>query len=366
MVAGGGHYYGGIGTLAALTRAELVQSIREYAQTTERPTAEGWKAWSKRGLIGIYQNFSGWRDALDAALAGVTPDYEAAPVPSTARPIDQLLQDRIEEFERYKAHYEATNLLPVRVNIDGPVGIAHFGDPHIDDPGTDIAAIKDAVETVRTTAGMFACNVGDTTNNWTGRLAKLYAEQSTTSEEAWVLAEWLFSACPWLYVIGGNHDLWSGSGDPLKWIAKQARVPYGPSQVRLNLCFPNKREVRVNLRHDHPGHSQWNAAHGPAKAAQLGWTDHILTCGHTHQSGYNVVRDEMTGTLSHCLRVCSFKRYDRYARERGFNLRSIEPVVVTVIDPDAQSEAELVTVFLSLHSAARYLTLLRRERGKAA
>jgi len=40
--------------------------------------------------------------------------------------------------------------------------------------------------------------------------------------------------------------------------------------------------------------------------------------------------------------------------------------VVTVIDPDAQSEAELVTVFLSLHSAARYLTLLRRERGKAA
>ena len=34
----------------------------------------------------------------------------------------------------------------------------------------------------------------------------------------------------------------------------------------------------------------WNTAHGVSKASQMGWKDHILTCGHTHVSGYQVIR----------------------------------------------------------------------------
>jgi hypothetical protein len=43
---------------------------------------------------------------------------------------------------------------------------------------------------------MYAVCVGDVTNNWVGRLAALYAEQSTTEAEAWKLAEW------WLVLHG--------------------------------------------------------------------------------------------------------------------------------------------------------------------
>jgi hypothetical protein len=38
--------------------------------------------------------------------------------------------------------------------------------------------------------------VGDTTNNWTGRLARLYADQSTSAAQAWRIAEWLVNLEP--------------------------------------------------------------------------------------------------------------------------------------------------------------------------
>lgn len=280
--------------------------------------------------------------------------------PAALRPVEELIEQRKRQYAQRAKHEQGRRLINVTIGIDGPVGILHFGDPHVDDNGTDLSLLEQHTAIVNRTDGMFGANVGDTTNNWVGRLARLYGEQSTSAAEAWQLAEWFLNRVNWLYVIGGNHDCWSGAGDPVQWILKQQDALYQSSEVRLNLKFPNRREVRVNAHHDFPGHSMWNAAHGSSKAAQMGFRDHILINGHRHTSGYNKVKCPSTGIISHCLQVASYKIYDRYSREKGFRDQHISPCVVTIIDPYA-SEVSLVQVFDEPGEAAEFLTFKRRK-----
>src|SRR5574337_825783 len=174
-----------------------------------------------------------------------------ADVPPEEIDIEELVSRRKKQYARKAAYEESSKLIDVRVKVKGPIGILHLGDPHVDDDGTDLAALERDIQVARATDGMFIANVGDTTNNWIGRLSRLYAEQSTSAAEAWALAEWMFGLIGdrLIYCIGGNHDAWSGSGDPLKWITRlNGPGSYASSQVRLNLKFPSGRDVRINAR----------------------------------------------------------------------------------------------------------------------
>jgi len=283
-------------------------------------------------------------------------------LPSDVAPIDELLQRREREYDRKQRADEARKLIPVKVAVPGPVGIVHMGDPHVDDPGTDIRTLRRHIEIINATPGMIAANVGDLQNNWVGRLARLYAEQSTSAAESWALTEWLVCSTPWLYLIGGNHDLWSGAGDPLKWIAAHYGTQYEPWGARINLTFPNGKQVRVNARHDFAGNSMWNTAHGPAKAAQMGWRDHLLTCGHKHTSGYQLLKDPASGLLTHALRIAGYKVHDRYAKELGLPNQNITPAVVTIIDPQyADDDPRLITVINDVEEGAEFLTWKRKK-----
>lgn len=275
--------------------------------------------------------------------------------------VEELVEDRKRRFARKRLYEEARRCIPVRINIPGPVGILHFGDPHVDDDGTDIAALERHTGLVANTEGLFAASVGDTTNNWIGRLARLYGEQSTSAAEAWALAEWFVRRCDWLYMIGGNHDAWSGAGDPLKWIAGQ--TVYESSEVRLALTFPNKRVCTINARHDFAGHSQWNPTHGAMKAAQMGVRDDILVCGHKHVSGYQPLKIPNEDRISHCIQVASYKVFDRYAKERGFRDQHISPSVLTIIDPSAKTAAGFVNVFHEIEEGVEYLTWKRQRKA---
>lgn len=275
--------------------------------------------------------------------------------------IESVLAMRRKEFAALDAYHEAAALKTIKIKQDSPIGILHFGDPHLDDPGTDIIAVERHVELIRRTPGLYGANVGDTTNNWIGRLARLYAEQATSARQAWTLAQWFIESINWLYMIGGNHDLWSGQGDPLRWLSAQAGVAYRPSSVRLALQFQNGREARINARHDFAGNSQYNPAHGVMKAIQFGLRDHITIAGHKHTSGYGVIKDPTTGTVCHGIQVASYKKHDRYAIERGFRDQHISPCVVTIINPNASNEASFIQVFWDAEEAADYLLHLRRR-----
>jgi hypothetical protein len=310
--------------------------------------------------------------SLRAASAQAQPPekpFEMDPLPDELPTAEDLRARRKQAFTRKSAAKDARKLIPVRVTIDGPYGIAHFGDPHVDDDGTDIGLLERHVAIVNKTEGLFAGNVGDYSNNWIGRLARLYGEQSLSAAEAWVLVEWLVGSTDWLYLIGGNHDCWSGAGDPIQWIAKQTGTKYERHGARLNLIGPDGREVRVNARHDFTGHSQWNTAHGVSKAVQMGWRDHVLTCGHKHTSGYQILKDPSSGLISHAIRAASYKTFDRYADEKGLPDQSIFVCPVTIIDTRyPENDVRMVTTILDPEEGADYLTWKRRKwaRGSRA
>jgi hypothetical protein len=304
-----------------------------------------------------------WRARRKNPNPDISFDLPSSPDPSA----EELIERKLHDFKRKQEYEDQRKEILIKVNKTGPIGILHLGDPHVDDDGCDWSALLRDIEIIEKTPGMLAANIGDSTNNWVGRLAHLYGQQSSTAREAWVMAEWLFRrlSSKWLYLIAGNHDCWSGDGDPLRWITESIGALYESSEVRLKLQFPNGREVMINARHDFAGGSQYNPAHGPMKAMQFGVRDDVIICGHKHKSGYGVLKDPETGKICHCIQVASYKVFDRYAREKGFRDQNISPCCVTLIDPDATSPASLIQVFWDARAAADYLIYLRLKREVA-
>lgn len=294
----------------------------------------------------------------------VEKPFEVPELPSELPSADELRERIKANFERKKVAEEARRLVPIKVKIDGPIGLAHFGDPHVDDDGCDMAQLERDVAIVNRTEGMFACNLGDMHNNWVGRLARLYGEQATSAKEAWVLVDWLVRSMHWMFLVGGNHDLWSGAGDPLKWISRQSGATYEEWGVRAGLRFPNGKEIRVNARHDFSGHSMWNPNHGPMKAIMSGWRDHVATAGHKHVAFITgPLADPATGLLSWTIRSAGYKKIDRYAKELNLPCQAPFPTGVTVFDPQyADDDPRLVTVFADLETAADFLKFLRSRK----
>lgn len=294
----------------------------------------------------------------------LTDDFTVEDYPTGNEPIDELIENRIKKYALKSKAKNHERLINVSINVDGPIGIAHFGDPHIDDDGTNIAELLAHADLVQNTEGMFGGNIGDNQNNWVGRLARLYGEQSTSAKESWRLTEYFISKVQWLYLVGGNHDAWSGAGDPLEWIVSQQNGIFHNNGVRINLIFPNKKEVRINARHTFAGHSMWNTAHGISKAVQMGWRDHVLTAGHTHVSGYQVLKDPATGLISHAIRIASYKEMDRYAEEKGLPDQNIFKCPVTIIDPRYDDDdSRLVTTIFDPNEGKDYLTWKRSKKS---
>lgn len=135
------------------------------------------------------------------------PAFTLDPLPDDGElDAEALIARQVEAHARRRTVAQAAAERQVRVHIGGPIAIAMFGDPHVDDPGCAWGDLKRDVETCRDNEGFFAVDVGDDSNNWVGRLMRLYADQETTSKQALLYIEWLMKSLPWLLRIKGNHD----------------------------------------------------------------------------------------------------------------------------------------------------------------
>lgn len=333
-----------------------------------KPTGEAWRNWKKSEKRRMDRNNQQapadweayWFSRHEDAEPMIEKQIEVDPLPADDMPVTELIDHLKKRFKHKKEYEQARRLINANVKLTGPIGIVHLGDPHLDDDGTDWDQLEADMQTILETEGMFVANVGDTRNNWVGRLARLFGEQGTSAKQALQLSKWFLETLKhkWLYIIGGNHDAWSGVDDPLSWICEHIDAMYASSEARIGLNFPNGRQIIVNARHDFAGNSQWNAAHAVGKAAQLGDHDDIYVCGHKHTSGYMPIKSP-DGRLCHAIQVASYKVYDRYAREKGFRDQAISPCAVTVINPDAEHPADLIQVFWTAKSGADYLNFLR-------
>lgn len=290
--------------------------------------------------------------------------FQIEDLPDTDLDVKDIISHMKKVTSRQIAAFNARQLIDIKINIEGPMGLVHVGDPHIDNHGCDWTKLEQDIETISSTDGMVAGNIGDTHDNWAGRLTSLYALNPTTRGETRKLIEWLARSVPWLYWILGNHDLWSGGSDIIEFMKKSSGA-FEAWKTRLALQFPNGREIRINAQHDHKGASSWNAMHGPLKAVMLGHRDHIVVAGHKHQSGYMIDVCPNTGLLSHLIRVAGYKRADEYVVVNGFQPRFISPTTTTIIDPSfGDDDPRQVMVLFDLQQAAEVLTWMRKRHLK--
>jgi hypothetical protein len=62
-------------------------------------------------------------------------DYSFTPLPEDDVSIEELVEQRKRKFAHKREYEEASKLIPIRIKINGPIGLLHFGDPHVDDDG---------------------------------------------------------------------------------------------------------------------------------------------------------------------------------------------------------------------------------------
>lgn len=291
--------------------------------------------------------------------------YEKAP-PEAEELVDLLTEDGdLEDLltRRVSAYQRKARKVAPRVHQitrDEPFAVCHFGDPHLDDDGCDFPELLKALRVVRRTPHMYGGNIGDTVNNWVGRLTALYKHQETTEDDAFRLAKWFAQAIPWDYWVLGNHDHWNQGGLVLRYIlegakvrvveAHEARIEYGET-------------ARIVCRHDFNGHSMWNDMHSNMKRAKLRPWGHLYVAGHRHTWG--VAWDESAGSHDPVcgLRVRGFKRFDDYAQAKDFSEDQHGAHLTTVHNPVAPHPGERLKVFHDVELAADYLGWIRKREG---
>ncbi len=298
-------------------------------------------------------------------LDGPPKSFSVAELPDPEIPADELWNRRKAEFGRRKTADDARKLIRCKVDMDGPIGVALFGDIHVDSPGCNLPLLDAHTRIVLDAEGMFAASVGDLQDGWVGRLARLWAQQGVTSKQALALmTKWLRDIHPkLLFVVAGNHDAWTaGVNDktPLEWIAERSGMLTERDGIRISLEQPSG-SVIVNARHDFRGRSQYNAAHGMTKAAMWGWRDDLVIGGHTHQFGYNPVKDPLTGRVSHPIRIASYKHIDPYAKESGLPDENISECPVALIDHGCDDPRHIVSIEFNPARAAKTLRAMRAE-----
>ena len=286
----------------------------------------------------------------------------SVPRPTCAdEPIDRVIARLASQSRRTRAAADADRWAPIIVRDNKPIGILWFGDPHLG-TSTDWDALQRDVSLCASTDGLYGANIGDTTNNWTGRLARLYAEEDISRRTEWRLADWLLTKCgvTWLAWIMGNHDAWEHGAELMRRMDIHNRVTMHDWVARLELQFPRGAKVRVHAAHDFPGHSMWNQTHAASRAAQMLSDADLYVCGHKHTWGIQQFEmPERQRTVTVC-RAKGYKTGDTYARRLGYPEARHGASILTIIDPTAVGPAR-VQAFADPVLGARVLNVMRSK-----
>lgn len=285
--------------------------------------------------------------------------------PSRWRPGEEIVAARKAEFERVSAAAPNRSGNIIFRPDEGPFCVFMLGDEHLDNPGTDLKLWERWIKPLNRAKHVTGWSLGDVLDNWVKPLAFLYGAAETPAPEGWILLEHYLDQigedldCS----VGGNHDKWSGSADVLGMLMEKHGVLHRNDSLRVAYKTPAGREITVNARHTWSGRSMWNAVHGIKRAARMGIRDNILVGGHIHISGEGREIDPLSGKISHCFQVASFKLVDEYADTLGLLEGHISPAVALIIDPRRpDTDPEMVKHFYEPESAVEYLAFLRRKK----
>ena len=286
-------------------------------------------------------------------------------LPDDDIPVGDIIDLMSKRFEKRHTHERAKKWMPITIRDNLPIGVSFFGDPHVDDNGCNWPLLKEHCELHKTTPGLYGVNIGDTTNNWTGRLAKLFANQDTSQSTARKLAEWFLcdSGITWACWLQGNHDLW-GDGSEILRRMNTRQIPMHDWQAQFKLIFPNERECRIWAAHNFAGHSMWNTLHGAQKTAHMKDWAHIFASGHHHNFATHQEESASREFVYTLIRARGYKYIDEYAELNGHASQRFGAAITVLIDPYAPEDSFVSAPFINMEAAADYLTYLRKKRAK--
>jgi len=304
--------------------------------------------------------------------AGLMPHAEQAPVgavltqprlPSAAMSDEELLDGLEIAYRRTHREHAARRWHEIAVNSDAPMGIVWFGDPHMDDGGCDWPQLRYDVAVTAKTPGMVGANIGDSTNNWLGKLLHLYEEQLVTRTQAAQLVEWLLhrSGVEWLMWLLGNHDAWRGGSELMRAQARNI-VPLHDWQAQIKLTFPCGLKLPIWAAHDFKGSSAINPLQGPMKMAERAQAA-LYICGHRHNYAMFHSEHPFQGGQFWACRAKGYKAIDSYAEKGQFGHQITGASIVSVIDPLARGGAGYVHCFPDVEEGADYLLWRRKRAG---
>lgn len=274
----------------------------------------------------------------------------------------ELIERRAKVFAKKDAQRQHDKLIPVRVNLDGPIGVGFMGDPHVDSDGCNITALMRHADIFDgRNEGLFGACLGDMWNNWGGRLARLWSEQTTDGHEARVLVKHFLEKVYWLFVIWGNHDQWSGHSNILESMLDGRAGAARDWRARVGLRFPNGKVAKIYAAHGFPGRSMYLNNMGAVKKALFDGQHDIYVAGHIHSAGYTLGVHPATQRPYHAVQVGTYKEIDKFGEQIVAEDQNLYKCPVALIDPYATSELNFIKWEFDADEAASRLAWMRKK-----
>lgn len=286
-------------------------------------------------------------------------------IPSDEIEIDELWDHLERRYEKRLERHLAAEWMEFKMKAEGPFALAFVGDPHVDDGGTDVKLLRRDIKLMEEVPYLWGVGLGDWTNNWIGRLSRIYASQEVSKPQAWQLAADIISRKKtgtnksiWWLLIKGNHDLWSGTDDPLDWMERGGAV-LEKWEAKFAIKCPNGKEFRVWAAHDFPGNSIYNPNHGGMRKALFsGISADLYISGHRHNWALFNNEDYETGKPYWVARARGYKFIDEYAKRLGFGSQIYGATITAVIDPSSNYSMHC---YADMEEAVDFLNYKRKK-----
>lgn len=273
-------------------------------------------------------------------------------------PVEEIIDRMCRNFQRKQSATSARKWFTIKLKERKPYGLLWFGDPHLDDAGCNWPLLRKHVEIAKQ-PGVYGANIGDTTNNWVGRLMAKYANQETSRETADRLAEWfmLESEVEWLVWLLGNHDLWNNGASFYKRMGAY-QVPVIDWRAQFRIEHPNGSSISIDASHGRKGTSIYNELHSTLREAIMGEVADLYVTGHTHSFALEQLEIPRRDHVCWLMQLRGYKHMDEYALVKGFPEYKTGAAVLAIIDPN-KSANPVLQCFEDVGQGADYLSWLR-------
>lgn len=274
-------------------------------------------------------------------------------------PIESILDAKERMFNRKVRNASARDWFKIRVNETKPYGILAFGDAHLDDDGANVPLLRKHLE-IAAQPGVYSISIGDVSNNWIGRLERLYANQETSRKTGKRLVEWFMwdSGASWLCFLAGNHDVWNDGFDFLTRLA-QKKIPVIDWKAQFSVEHPSGTSCKIDASHGRKGNSMWNTLHATLKAAKLGEMADAYLTGHTHNYGCEDLEIAERRHSAWLVQLRGYKFFDSYALYNNFAEHQRGSAVLLIVDPSPDAPRRIIQCFEDVERGYQFLEMLR-------